>query len=236
MFDIIFVSHDTWHDIQSRNDFESVQRRSKRANENKLNARRHGFTRFSTWPPHRDMNSHIRQDQNNKKGHLRHCITALFSIQYYDYWCWVDCWENCDWGSSELCTHINLCDNNAMMVAFYVLRRKSITRKNNNHKMNEKCSVGSSSESCQICIIIAHHHLPWCCDHPKNTQQITMRRYGKRLVESKEIKINLIYFQLLKVLFMIYSNCFLGASFVSAVACSPFEWESSLFNKVPGAK
>lgn len=61
---------------------------------------------------------------------------------------------------------------------------------------------------------------PGDCDHPKNTQQITRQRYGKRLVESKEIKINLIYFQLLKI-FMIYSN---KGSFVSG--CFLVEWDS----------
>lgn len=111
------------------------------------------------------------KSRNNKKGHLWHRINALFSIQYYDYWCWVDCKRTVSevrvQSSRGLCTNINLCDNNTMMGPFYmlcfaVLWRKSITRKkNNNHKMNEKCSVGSSSESCQICIIIAHHHLPW---------------------------------------------------------------------------
>lgn len=81
----------------------------------------------------RDMKSHKRHQQGEqKKGHLWHHIVVLnrfafvppFNVMIIGVGLNCENWDlrvRCRRKKAAKCTHINLCDNNAMMVAFYVL-------------------------------------------------------------------------------------------------------------------
>lgn len=105
-----------------------------------IDARRHAA--FSTWP----FTTHFLERTGERKilkvindinrEQIKISLTShhhvepfrfYSTIQYYDYWCWVELWEARTLSevqerksSQTVCTHINLSDNNAMMVAVYV--------------------------------------------------------------------------------------------------------------------
>jgi hypothetical protein len=97
-------------------------------------------------------------------------------------------------------------------------RRKTITRKkNNNHKMNEKCSVGSSREVILLPDIFASSsHTAVTATIPKIIYDaITRRRYESRLVKSKNRnKIRASDLFSIIELFMIYFACLLFQALV----------------------